>query len=186
VRRVTAARALEAFPAWSPRGKPIAFDRDAGIEEKDWRELHLVQPNGKRLHKLTRRTWTITPAFTPDGAWIAYADSVRIWQMRLDGTRRQPLTTGSANGDSDPSFSPDGRFLVFSRSTAERGLEPWILDLRSGSERPLVKVPGNAPDWSPDGKWIVFVRYGRDGAEHLALVRPDGSSLHDLTAAAAR
>ena len=75
--------------------------------------------------------------------------------------------------------------IAFTRSTYDLGLQPWLVELESGEERPLVNGPGAAPDWSPDGKWLVFARYDREG-EFLSLVHPDGTGLRPLTAPAAR
>jgi TolB protein len=184
VRRVTP-RALDAFPAWSPRGDLIAFDRDAGIEEEDRRELHVVRPDGTGLRRLTEGGWHITPAFSLDGEWIAWARGSSIWRMRVDGTEAQAVTTGGGRGDTDPSWPPDGRTIAFTRSTYDVGLQPWLVEVESGEARPLVSVPGSAPDWSPDGGWIVFSR-DEDEGRFLSLVRPDGTGLRPLTEPAAR
>ena len=83
--------------------------------------------------------------------------------MRSDGTGAEAVTAGTENGDTDPSWSPDGRTIAYTHSTATIGIQPWLVDLESGEERPLVDVPGSGPDWSPDGEWLVFAREQREG-----------------------
>jgi len=58
-----------------------------------------------------------TPAFSPDGALLAFAAGPTASDRHLvianaDGTNRRALTTGGA-GTSDPSWSPDGGWLAF-------------------------------------------------------------------------
>jgi Tol biopolymer transport system component len=176
---------LDSFPAWSPRDDLIAFDRNTIDEAKgvDRREIHVVRSDGTNLRRLTEGGWHVTPAFSPDGARLAWTRGDTIWRMRTDGTDLQQVTKGGGNGDTEPSWAPDGEKIAFTRSTYEMGLQPWLVELESGEERPLVDVPGSTPDWSPDGKWVVFTRDDRDG-RFLSLVRPDGTGLRPLTAPA--
>jgi TolB protein len=100
--------------------------------------------------------------------------------MRSDGTGGEAVTAGAGNGDTDPSWSPEGTTIAYTHSTTTIGIQPWLVDVESGEERPLVDVSGSAPDWSPDGEWLVFAREQREG-RFLWLVRPDGNGLRELT-----
>jgi Tol biopolymer transport system component len=86
------------------------------------------------------------------GAW-------RIWTMLPDGTAARPFTEGPATvNDTDPVFSPDGRWVLFTSDRDGRvGL--WIKHLATGE--PTRVCDGDQGDWSPDGTHIAFRRGGR-------------------------
>ena len=62
------------------------------------------------------------------------------------------------------------------------GAEVFVLDLATGDRVNVSRTPGrsSAPTWSPDGTRIAFVS-GRDGAQELWTVSPDGSGAKRLT-----
>src|SRR5690606_21810069 len=68
----------------------------------------------------------------------------------------------ATTGPSSPTWSPDGRTLVYSMQGSL-----WKQALGSGK---AVQLTAGAfydyqPDWSPDGKRIVFTRYRNDAME---------------------
>ena len=192
LRRLTRPRlGADMLPSWSRRGSLIAFVRaDDSREELERREIWLVRPDGRGLRRIVRGGWNITPAWSPDGRWIAWARSWRgnqqIWRMLSDGSRKTRVTPGFANGDSDPSWSRDGRRVAYSGSTARVGLTIWVKPVVGGSARNVVGgASASDPDWSPDGRWIVFARHEGE-LTHLYLVRPDGTDLRPLALARPR
>ena len=70
------------------------------------------------------------------------------------------LTSGER--DSSPRWSPDGKYLVFTRVTEKDGKpEPaqlFMLSMAGGDAFPFTSLPKGAgdPRWSPDGKSIAF------------------------------
>ncbi|GMR05951.1 MAG: hypothetical protein BMS9Abin25_0530 [Gammaproteobacteria bacterium] len=86
-----------------------------------------------------------------------------ILKMDLPGREITRLTTNPYT-EYFPRISPDGRYVVFSRSqkpwVSQRNQELWdviLLDLKTGKERELAKN-ANTPTWSIDGKKVYFQR----------------------------
>lgn len=83
----------------------------------------------------------------------------------------------------NPSWSPDGRRLVF-ESSRHGNVELYVINADGTGERRLTHSPSNVvnshPSWSPDGNSIVFDSF-RNGAFHLYVIRPDGSGERQLT-----
>jgi dipeptidyl aminopeptidase/acylaminoacyl peptidase len=108
------------------------------------------------------------PAWSPDGAFIAYRRFVfsvqgppGIYIVKSDGTHNRLLLDESPFYEQgfvllqEIRFSPDGRYISITRD-----LEIYLLDVTSGDTRKLTNTSRNAahPDWSPDGQRIVYQR----------------------------
>ena len=83
----------------------------------------------------------------------------------------------------NPSWSPDGRRLVF-ESSRHGNVELYVINADGTGERRLTHSPSDVVNthasWSPDGGSIVFDSF-RGGAFHLYVIRPDGSGERRLT-----
>src|SRR5204863_9401747 len=103
--------------------------------------------------------------------------------VAIDGTGLSPLTRDSANAGM-PSWSPDGKEVVFRRATgAKRNV--YILNVATGATRQLATGSDfdTFPTWSPRGDWIAFTSK-RDGDYEIYRICPDGTGLERLTRSA--
>jgi len=101
--------------------------------------------------------------------------------LAYDGGSRWELTRDNSIALS-PSWSPDGRKIVFTSFRGGEDAELWIADLDKRRIVQLLDRTGTdaACEWSPTGDWIIFA--GSSGnVTHLYLIRPDGSGLRRLT-----
>ncbi len=108
------------------------------------------------------------PQISPDGKWVAYtvssSDTAKdkmnsnIWMISWDGKQNVQLTY-SEDGESNPKWSPDGKYISFlAARNGDTTAQIWLLDTRGGEAKKLTAVKGDIDDyaWSPDGKKIVI------------------------------
>ena len=99
-------------PAISPDGRHIAFVTEGGGQT----QLRLVREDGAEAHVLTSgMALRGTPAWAPDGQSIVCAVELNgtpwLYEFPLNGSAPEQLI---AEYSLDPSWSPDGKFLLYS------------------------------------------------------------------------
>ena len=186
------------FSDWSPDGEKLAIDTDRSGQPQIW----VVNPDGSRARQLTDvAAGAFDPAWTPDGKTLAidtdFGDGPGIFLIPArtrDGAfvtrdQAQRVTLVTEGGfDSEPQVSPNGRWIVFTRYSAEcagetpEACETRIFRVRTNGKK-LQQLTGvalhaSAPDYHPSGRWIAFDTGDNQTAPnvgHIVVMRPDGS-----------
>ena len=142
--------------------------------------------------------WIGDTQISPDGSRVVFVRvtvnekkegyNTSIWVVPTNGDEApRQLTKGDHDGS--PRWSPDGKYLVFSR-TSEKDGKPdapqlSILPMGGGDSLSFTDLPKGAsnPAWSPDGKMIAFT--SGTNAEDLAKQDKKKSKEEELKKAVA-
>lgn len=129
-------------------------------------QLWRARSNGDEKIQLTPDNMVVFLArWAPDAKHLALMarEPGKAWQIYVigaEGDDLRPLLRESRNA-ADPSWSPDGKSLVFGRVNDYMGKEnaARTLHILHLDTNQIEEVPGSnnlfSPRWSPDGRWIA-------------------------------
>tara|TARA_A100001037_G_scaffold294391_1_gene312137 strand:+ start:5927 stop:7261 length:1335 start_codon:yes stop_codon:yes gene_type:complete len=194
LRRVTRNRMGNNAPSWSPDGRWLAF---SSFKTKPPGVFLIPTNGGRQLQVSSRKAQAIGGSFSPanpTSRYFVYSELVgnrnpNYELVRYDLLRRiKRKLTNSWGIDVSPSYSPDGRKIVFNSS---RHGNPHIYVMNSdGSNVNRITFKGKyntEPVWSPRGDKIAYTGRIKRGKEiDIITMNTDGSSKRRLTGSQGR
>ena len=154
------------------------------VKDRDNRKpnaaIYLIPAVGGEEKKLFDIGFISDLKWSPDGKWFLIGtrenknEPVALYRYSIDGSERKQLTFPPANfnGDTVPTFSPDGSLIAFSRNHSSGGSDIFVMPSNGGQPRQITfdaqHVHGIT--FTGDGKQLIFSS-AREGGARRALWR---------------
>jgi Tol biopolymer transport system component len=142
----------------SPDGQTIVFDLLGDL-------YTMPITGGTASPLLTGMAFESQPRFSPDGESVAFisdrSGGDNLWTLRLDRTDTTQVSRGNDNLFLSPEWTPDGDYIVVSRSGGLGGVANlYMYNAERGSPLTLVATPATlkrvGAALSPDGRHVWF------------------------------
>jgi TolB protein len=164
----------------------IAYVAIDGTPPAQHYQLIVADADGENAHLvLDSRLPIMSPAWSPDGQWLAYVSfesklpGVYV-QLVRSGERRLVSARVGVNGA--PTWSPDGKKLALTLSGRNGNPDVYILDLTNQNLTRITDDPAidTEPEWAPDGRSLYFTS-DRAGSPQVYQVGIEGGHPKRIT-----
>jgi Tol biopolymer transport system component len=175
-------------PSLSPDGRTLSYmlSGTSGISD-----IVVTSVDGGEQRRVIELTSTVNGAvLSPDASRLAFASysgkSSDIWVMDV-ASRAMRRVTDWPGAESDPSWSPDGKYIYFLSNREARGYDIWRIPADSGGTATRLTRSGGFNGMGADPRLnaiMANVRSATTGLWSLAVVGWDGSmrTIWDSTA----
>jgi tricorn protease len=175
--RLTDSPAHDHGIAWAPDSKKLIFASDRNGQE----DLYLLEPDDPdhpelvKAHKFKVKQLTNTPepeigtSFAPDGKRVAFIRAGRLWTMNPDGS--DPKTLVDQTQVIDFEWSPDSKWIVYSRMDGSFASELYILPAAGGPARNVTRYAtyNAGVTWSRANNKLAFISQRRQAPSLFVL-----------------
>lgn len=149
LQRLTTTSGIDTEPQFSADGQYIYFlsDRSGGPQ------IYRMGANGGEAKRVTfGGSYNITPRISPDGNTLAYISrrdgKFQLYSLDLASAQEQRLS--DTTKDESPSFSPNGRYIMYATESGRRGsLAVVSIDGRVKQKLTVQAGDIREPTWGP-------------------------------------
>ena len=152
-RRITNSRGPDVSPTWNPKtGSQIAWiSGRTGLPQ-----VYIMDTDGAGVQRMTDTGYATSVSWSPNGQFLAFAWDRKygpgapggqdIYLMDVASKKWIQLTNGIGRCDF-PSWSPDGRHIVFAVGSGARA-EVWTMLADGTGKHKLAGTGSDMPNWS--------------------------------------
>ncbi len=151
-------------PALSPDEKTVAVSR-ADLLTGTAADIWLINlERGTQIRFTTDPASDTYPAWSPAGDRIAFLSTrngqTSIYQKLSNGSAVEEPLVGSAELKFNPSFSPDGKFIIYSQLNPKTNADLYLVS--TGSDKKIetflqTNFIEASARISPNGRWVAYV-----------------------------
>ncbi|HUO18398.1 MAG TPA: Tol-Pal system beta propeller repeat protein TolB [Steroidobacteraceae bacterium] len=164
----------------------IAYVSIDGTPPAQRYQLIVADADGENAHLILDSRFPImSPAWSPDGQWLAYVS----FESKLSGVYVQRVRTGErslvsarAGINGAPAWSPDGRKLALTLGGSNGNPDIYVLDLTTQGLTRITDDPAidTEPEWAPDGRSLYFTS-DRAGSPQIYQISASGGRPKRIT-----
>jgi TolB protein len=150
IRQVTFGKSISTSPCFSPNGRELVFISD----RPGFPQLYIMSLDGGNMRRLPARGNCDSPAWSPRGDKIAFTmrQGYGNYDLYIYDISQMNITrlTRDEGKNENPSWSPDGRFIVFGSNRSGKN-ELYIMAADGSGQRNLSSIAGESsmPNWGP-------------------------------------
>ena len=157
----------------------VTLDPGSGLSSG----LAVVRPDGQGFRRLTRDERDYSPAWSPDGRWLAFVRDWQIYVVRANGTGLHRLTPPGRYAQ--PAWSPGGKYIATTRGVVRRPAAVYVMRADGTGQRRIYRAPEwfriEGLSWSPDGTRIALGLSSDDRGGSIVVITRNGGSLRFVT-----
>ncbi|NJD18817.1 MAG: hypothetical protein FIA95_05990, partial [Gemmatimonadetes bacterium] len=168
--QVTSSAWRARYQAFSPDGKWLAYVSDEGAREELW-VAELATGGRRRIsehdsYKDDNFLWS------PDSRRIAFVAANRLFEADVASARVSELGYHQNRGYNLSTYSPDGRWLAYTRTDVDENTDVHLFEIAGRSEVNVTRDPfrDSGGALTPDGAQLVFLSNRDGGVSHLFAV----------------
>ncbi|HZF41332.1 MAG TPA: biopolymer transporter Tol, partial [Blastocatellia bacterium] len=162
LRQITDSPWRDKEPQYSPDGKWIAFISDRSGRE----EIYVIAPDsvggaGEPQKVTDLDTLKFGFSWSPNSKELAFTGSdSKLRKYTLESKQTAELSSSRYGNLSAPVWSPDGKWIAFSKADHTRNADVYLIPSAGGEERKVTfdSYSDVNPRFSPDGRRLYFVR----------------------------